>query len=181
MKRRCYGWGLNSNRSGRGRTSGRRFAPKKATAFAFKESRTVRYRRRVQNSGDRVLNDSDPTDHALAAIASILDKPEAAAVPEPPAAAEKPQAVEPAGPTELNGYSRTGPGPLQAIRFRWTVRRDDNGDYFVDETIGDNSAPISSGPMTGDAAVRLVDERESEARRRFEGIRRDMTARDTSG
>ena len=127
------------------------------------------------------MNDSDPTDHALAAIASILDKPEAAAVPEPPAAAEKPQAVEPAGPTEPNGYSRTGPGPLQAIRFRWTVRRDDNGDYFVDETIGDNSAPISSGPMTGDAAVRLVDERESEARRRFEGIKRDMAARDVSG
>jgi hypothetical protein len=126
------------------------------------------------------LNDSDPTDHALAAIASIFDKPEAPAVPEPAAAAEEPQAAEPP-PTEPNGYSRVGPGPLQAIRFRWTVRRDDNGDYFVDETIGDNSAPISSGPMTGDAAVRLVDERESEARRRFEGIRRDIAGRDVSG
>jgi hypothetical protein len=127
------------------------------------------------------LNDSDPTDHALAAIASILDKPEAAPAQEPPAAAEKPQAVEPAGPIEANGYCRTGPGPLQAIRFKWAVRRDDSGDYFVDETIGDSSAPISIGPMTGDAAVKLVDERESEARRRFEGIKRDMTARDVAG
>ena len=127
------------------------------------------------------MNDSDPTDHALAAIASILDKPEAPPAPEPPAAAEKPQAVEPAGPIEPNGYSRTGPGPLQAIRFKWTVRRDNNGDYFVDETIGDNSMPISSGPMTGDAAVRLVDERESEAQRRFESIKRGMAARDVSG
>lgn len=127
------------------------------------------------------MNDSDPTDHALAAIASILDKPEAPSAPEPAAAAVEPQAVEPAGPVEANGYSRTGPGPLQAIRFKWTVRRDDRGDYFVDETIGDGSAPISTGPMTGDAAVKLVDERESEARRRFEGIKRDMAGRDVTG
>jgi hypothetical protein len=124
------------------------------------------------------LNDSDPTDHALAAIASILDKPEPPPVPDTPAAAEQPQAVEPSGPAQADGYSKTGPGPLQAIRFKWTVRRDDKGDYFVDETIGDNSMPISSGPMTGDAAVKFVDEREHEARRRFEGIKRDMSARD---
>lgn len=127
------------------------------------------------------MKDTDPTDHALAAIASILDKPEAPAVPETPAVAEKPEAVEAARPIEADGYSKTGPGPLQAIRFKWSVRRDDRGDYFVDETIGDNSAPISSGPMTGEEAIRFVDERESEARRRFEGIRRDMTARDISG
>jgi hypothetical protein len=126
------------------------------------------------------LNDSDPTDHALAAIASILDKPERPPVPDTPAA-EQPRAIEPSGPVEADGYSKAGPGPLQAIRFKWTVRRDDKGDYFVDETIGDNSAPISSGPMTGDAAIKFVDQRESEARQRFEGIRRDMAARDASG
>lgn len=126
------------------------------------------------------MNDSDPTDHALAAIASILDKPEAPPVPEPTPAAERPEPVESSHPIEPDGYSKTGPGPLQAIRFKWTVRRDDKGDYFVDETIGDSSQPISSGPMTGDAAIRLVDEREHEARQRFEGIKRDMTTRSTS-
>ena len=120
------------------------------------------------------MSDSDPTDHALAAIASILDKPEAPPAPETPAVAEKPAVAEASGPVEADGYSKIGPGPLQAIRFKWSVRRDDSGDYFVDETIGDSSAPISTGPMTGDAAVKLVDERESEARRRFEGIKRDM-------
>ena len=124
------------------------------------------------------MNESDPTDHALAAIASIFEKPETPAVPEAPAIDAKLETAEPPGPVQADGYAKTGPGPLQAIRFKWAVRRDDNGDYFVDETIGDNSAPISSGPMTGDAAVRLVDERESEARRRFEGIKRDMAARD---
>jgi len=94
--------------------------------------------------------------------------------------AEKP-AVEPSGPVEADGYSKTGPGPLQAIRFKWTVRRDDKGDYYVDETIGENSVPISSGPMPKDAAIQFVDERESEARRRFEGIKREMAARDVSG
>jgi hypothetical protein len=130
------------------------------------------------------LSESDPTDHALAAIASILDKPESLSFPDPSAAAERPvekPTVESSGPVEADGYSRTGPGPLQAIRFKWTVRRDDKGDYYIDETIGDNSVPISSGPMPEDAAIRFVDERESEARRRFEGIKSEMAARDVSG
>jgi hypothetical protein len=131
------------------------------------------------------LSENDPTDHALAAIASILDKPESLSFADAPAAAEKPAekptAVEPPGPVEADGYSKIGPGPLPAIRFKWTVRRDDNGDYFVDETIGENSVPISSGPMRSDAAIQFVDERESEARRRFEGIKREMAARDVSG
>jgi hypothetical protein len=129
------------------------------------------------------LNESDPTDHALAAIASILDKPESLSFADAPAAAEKPAdkpAVEPTVPVEADGYSKIGPGPLQAIRFKWTVRRDDTGDYFVDETIGDNSVPISSGPMPKEAAVRFVDERESEARQRFEGIKNEMAARGVS-
>lgn len=129
------------------------------------------------------MNESDPTDHALAAIASILDKPESLSFPDAPAAAEKPgdnPAVEPAAPVEADGYSKIGPGPLQAIRFKWTVRRDDNGDYFVDETIGDSSVPISSGPMPKDAAIRFVDEHESEARRRFQGIKNEMAARGVS-
>jgi hypothetical protein len=128
------------------------------------------------------LSESDPTDHALAAIASILDKPQSLSFADASAAAEAPaeQPVEPS-PVEADGYSKTGPGPLQAIRFKWTVRRDDKGDYYVDETIGDNSVPISSGPMPKDAAIKFVDERESEARRRFEGIKREMAARDISG
>jgi hypothetical protein len=128
-----------------------------------------------------VLSENDPTDHALAAIASILDKPESSTVPDAPAASEKPEAIAPIGPAEADGYSKIGPGPLAAIRFKWSVRRDDKGDYFVDETIGEGSAPISSGPMTGDAAVKFVDEREREARQRFDTIRRDMAARDVPG
>jgi hypothetical protein len=129
------------------------------------------------------LSESDPTDHALAAIASILDKPESLSFPEASAAAEKPAekpAVEPSGPVEADGYSKTGPGPLQAIRFKWTVRRDDNDEYFVDETMGNNSVLISSGPMPKDDAIKFVDERESDARRRFEGIKREMASRDVS-
>jgi hypothetical protein len=128
------------------------------------------------------LSESDPTDHALAAIASILDKPESLSFPDASAAAEAPaeQPAEPS-PVEADGYSKTGPGPLQAIRFKWTVRRDDKGDYYVDETIGDNSVPISTGPMPKDAAIKLVDDRESEARRRFESIKREMAARDVTG
>ena len=36
--------------------------------------------------------------------------------------------------------------------------------------------PIVSGPMTKDAAIRMVDERESEARRRFEQLKNEMAS-----
>jgi hypothetical protein len=119
------------------------------------------------------LNQSDPTDHALAAIASILDQPESHRDSEKSAVAEKPAGPE---PTEADGYHKFGPGPLAPIRFKWTVRRDASGEYYVDETIGENSVPVVSGPMPGDAAIKLVDERESEARRRFELLKSEMTA-----
>jgi hypothetical protein len=156
------------------------------------------------------LSQNDPTDHALAAIASILDnsdyrrdpethrepeanrEPEAAhepeVHPEPEVLAqpevhpqpedlvveEKPLAPE---MVEAAGYSKIGPGPIAAIRFKWTVRHQADDDYYVDETIGENSAPITAGPMSRDAAVRLVDDREYEAQRKFDQLRSEMTGR----
>ena len=79
------------------------------------------------------MNQSDPTDHALAAIASILDHPETHREPEKSAVEEQPVAPE---LIEADGYSKIGPGPMAAIRFRWTVRREANDEYYVDETIG---------------------------------------------
>jgi hypothetical protein len=169
----------------------------------------------------------DPTDHALATIASILDQselskepqtaapaspppipsppplpePVAAVEPEPEVAMEakspeqpesfsEPVAAEPVAvpnesplapaavePIEAAGYSKVGPGPMAAIRFKWTVRRDDDGQFFVDETIGENSAPVVIGPMSSDEAIQMVDARESEARQRFEQIKAEMTGR----
>ena len=174
------------------------------------------------------MSQSDPTDNALAAIASILDQPpviprereryaveEVPATPPPleapapldvpvshdgpppldelpsfavpPPLEEAPQfeaapPIEPSLPHEpslplaAHGYSKLGPGPMAAIRFRWTVR-EDGGDYYVDETIGENSTPIVIGPMNRDAAIRLVDDREAEAHRRFEQLKSEMTGR----
>lgn len=127
------------------------------------------------------MSQSDPTDNALAAIASILDQPESRRKPEKAVIAEQrpvappPIPVAPA-PIEAHGYSRHGPGPMAAIRFKWTVRLA-NGDYYVDETIGENSAPIVTGPMSRDAAIQLVDERENDARRRFEQLKSEMAGR----
>jgi hypothetical protein len=128
----------------------------------------------VRVSGGQILSQSDPTDHALAAIASILDHSESHREPERAAAEEIPVAPE---LIEADGYHRVGPGPMEAIRFKWTARRGDNGEYYVDETIGDNSHPIVSGPMSAGAAVKLVDDRESEARRRFEQLKSEMAGR----
>jgi hypothetical protein len=120
-----------------------------------------------------MMTQSDPTDNALAAIASILDQPQPPPLPEKPSAEEKPAASQ---PMEANGYSKIGPGPMAAIRLKWTIR-EDNGDYYVEETIGENSTPIVSGPMDRDAAIKFVDDRESEARLRFENLKHEMAGR----
>ena len=121
---------------------------------------------------------SDAADHALATIASILDQGETHREAEKPAneASLVPPAEAMISP-DGEGYSKLGPGPIAALRFKWTARRAENGDYFVDETIGENSTPIVSGPMTKDAAIKLVDERESVARQRFEQLRHEITGR----
>lgn len=125
------------------------------------------------------MSQSDPTDNALAAIASILDHSETDREPER-AVEDTLFAVEqPIAPAQIeaDGYSKIGPGPMASIRFRWTVRRDDAGEFYVDETIGYNGAPIVSGPMSAEAAIRFVDDRESDARHRFELLRSEMTGR----
>jgi hypothetical protein len=130
------------------------------------------------------LSQSDPTDHALAAIASILDQPALPREPENAVGEENPVAprlqesrLQESRLQDAEGYQKTGPGPMEAIRFKWTVRRDDNGDYYVDETIGENSRPVTSGPMWKDEAIKFVDDRELEARRRFEALKSEMTGR----
>lgn len=159
----------------------------------------------------------DPTDHALATIASILEHPEPvlvirkteteivvagerehadsdehqvvdndpvleehASVDEHASADEHPIVEEqPLVPehTDADGYSKVGPGPMVAIRLKWTVNRGDDGQYYVHETIGDQSAPVVSGPMTSEAAVRFVDTQEDEAHRRFEELRSEIAGR----
>ena len=141
------------------------------------------------------MSQGDPTDHALATIASILDHSEARRGPDKPASAakavpdersddkpapeEKPALPEKESATAVDaeGYSKIGPGPIAAIRFKWTVRRGDDSQYYVHETVGDNTAPVVVGPLSADAAIRLVDEREGEARHRFERLKAEMAAR----
>jgi hypothetical protein len=136
-----------------------------------------------------MLAQPDPTDYALATIASILEgsEPRREADPAPAeraaeastanASTDKPstEASPPPLPPEPDGYSKVSPGPIAAIRVRWTVRRADNGDYFVDEMVGEQSERMTSGPMAKEAAVKLVDDREAEARQRFEQLRDEMT------
>jgi hypothetical protein len=121
------------------------------------------------------LTEGDPTDHALATIASILDQPASPPEAVKSAVDERPAHSEP--PAQADGYWKVGPGPVEAVRFKWTVRRESDDRYFVDETIGDNSRSITSGPMSADAAVRFVDDQASEARQRFEALRNEMAGR----
>ncbi|MGY3698475.1 hypothetical protein ACVIGA_008555 [Bradyrhizobium sp. USDA 3240] len=98
-------------------------------------------------------------------------EPEAVA-PEP----SEPEPIRPAQPIEANGYSKSGPGPMAALRFRWTVR-EDGAQYYVDETVGEGSTPLVNGPMDREAAIKFVDDREAEARQRFEHFKREIVSR----
>ncbi|WGD48573.1 hypothetical protein QA641_23240 [Bradyrhizobium sp. CB1650] len=134
------------------------------------------------------MSEIDPTDHALATIASILEDSEPPpareaeqavndeypVAEEHPVVDEQPLAPEPA---DAEGYSKVGPGPMVAIRLKWTVHRGEDGQFYVHETIGEQSAPVISGPMTSEAAVRFVDEHEDEAHRRFEALRNEIAGR----
>jgi hypothetical protein len=155
------------------------------------------------------LSEIDPTDQALATIASIFEHPEPVLVvrdteteteaaddyavadehhasdedhasgehqdsDEHPVVEEQPLVPD---HTDADGYSKVGPGPMVAIRLKWTVHRDDEGQYYVHETIGEQSAPVISGPMTSEAAVHFVDEHENEAHRRFELLRSEIAGR----
>jgi hypothetical protein len=124
-------------------------------------------------SEDGALTQGDPTDEALATIASILDHPQGHRIHDTPTTGSPPIA-----PAEADHYTKVGPGPMAAIRFKWSVRRGEHDEYFVDEMIGENSTPmVIGGPMSADAARKLVDQRESEAHSRFEQIRREMISR----
>jgi len=118
------------------------------------------------------VDEADPADEALATIASILDQPDGRR--DKAVAQEKPAD---SAASEADGYTKTGPGPMDAIRFKWTARRAASGDYYVDETIGESSTPVVSGPMTAEAAIKWVDDRESDARQRFDRLRSEMAAR----
>jgi hypothetical protein len=147
------------------------------------------------------LSEIDPTDHALATIASILEHPEPTlvvreteiiretefvvggehlaheehhVVDEHPVVEEQPLVPD---HTDADGYSKVGPGPMVAIRLKWTVHRGDDGQYYVHETIGEQSTPVVSGPMSSEAAVHFVDEHENEANKRFELLRSEIAGR----
>ncbi|MCK1734584.1 hypothetical protein IVA79_11600 [Bradyrhizobium sp. 138] len=79
--------------------------------------------------------------------------------------------------SDADGYSKVGPGPMVAIRLKWTVHRGDDDQFYVHETIGEQSAPVVSGPMTSEAAVHFVDAQEHEAHRRFEELRSEIAGR----
>ncbi|KRP95119.1 MULTISPECIES: hypothetical protein [Bradyrhizobium] len=100
--------------------------------------------------------------------------------PEPSQPEAEPESIQPPPqPIEANGYSKSGPGPMAALRFRWTVRQD-GAQYYVDETVGEASTPLVNGPMERDAAIKFVDDREAQARRRFEHFKHEMLSRTAS-
>src|SRR6266536_5833881 len=131
MREACSVWPASSNRRAPGRTSGRRYARRLTNPASFANKGnglSDRFRRPCPET--RTVSQSDPTDSALAAIASILDQPQSP--PDKPPVEEPPAVPQ---PVEAHGYSKVGPGPMAAIRFKWAAR-EDNGHYYVDEAVG---------------------------------------------
>ena len=79
-------------------------------------------------------------------------------------------------PSNLNeddGYTSSAPArssPFGSSRRHAAA----TSESFVDETIGESSYPLVSGPMTREAAIKFVDDRERDAFQRFETLRSGM-------
>jgi hypothetical protein len=121
-----------------------------------------------------IPSQNDPTNVTLATIAGILNVAGSHPEPERALVEEKP---DPSAQVEADGYSKVGPGLMLDIRFKWTVRCEGDGAFFVDETIGKFSLPMSSGPMSADAAIRFVDDQQRKVCRRFDALKSEMTRR----
>lgn len=89
-----------------------------------------------------------------------------------PAATTPP--TQPAAAPADNTYTRTGPGPIAAIRTRWTARPVGSITFVVDEVMGDNGTPVTSRPMSREAAIKLVDERAQAAHERYALLRSEL-------
>ncbi len=70
-----------------------------------------------------------------------------------------------------DGYSKFGPGPLDAIRMKWTARRLNEGWYVVDETFGASIA-VTSEPMPPDRVIGYIDRCQTTALNAYEAARR---------
>ncbi|MES5484679.1 hypothetical protein QMZ05_18140 [Bradyrhizobium sp. INPA03-11B] len=119
------------------------------------------------------IEEAAPTEQSQPVAQAEPSEPE---LSEPGPSAPEPEPIQPPQPIEANGYSKSGPGPMAALRFRWTVRQD-GAQYYVDETVGAGSVPLVNGPMDRDAAIKFVDDRETEARRRFEHFKHEIASR----
>jgi hypothetical protein len=125
---------------------------------------------------EKITSAQPETPVADAKPAAGADKP-AAGADEPAAEASEPvtAAATPAPKAVIEpvGYSKSGPGPMAALRFKWAVRHGDDG-YYVDETVGAASVPVVNGPMDGEAAIQFVDDRAREAQECFQALKNEM-------
>lgn len=76
--------------------------------------------------------------------------------------------------TSAGEYTRTGPGPIALIRMRWTARAVGSIAFVVDEVMGDNGTPVTSGPMSREAAIQLIDQRAQAAHDRYAELRSEL-------
>lgn len=78
------------------------------------------------------------------------------------------------GAAASEGYTRTGPGPIAAIRMRWTARPVGSITFVVDEVMGDNGTPVTSRPMSREAAIKLIDDRAQAAHEQYALLRSEL-------
>ena len=124
-----------------------------------------------QDAAEQDLSDQDVSEQVLSEQVSAEQAQDEPAASEPAAVAAP---MVPMSDEEIDGYSRSGPGPLDSLRFKWTARRDEDGAFYVDETIGFASRPISTGPLPREQVIAFIDQRARQAQERFDALRSEM-------
>ena len=58
--------------------------------------------------------------------------------------------------------------------MRWTARPVGSITFVVDEVMGDNGTPVTSRPMSREAAIKLIDERAQAAHEQYALLRSEL-------
>lgn len=73
-----------------------------------------------------------------------------------------------------DGYTHIGPAASGAFRFKWTARLQDDGRFVVDETIGSGTVAVRSRPLSKDAVLPYIDERQRRIQAKVDEVKREL-------
>jgi hypothetical protein len=75
-----------------------------------------------------------------------------------------------------DGYTHIGAATSGAFRFKWTVRQQADGRYFVEETIGSSGVAVRSLPMLKADVLPYIEQRQRGIQAKVDAVKRELAS-----